>query len=134
MYSEDWKKEADAGEFWSLVDLARRDTSAFQTTLERLDRRGLIRFSWMFEEFASRLGDQPFVDRDDPEASEDFLDDLAEEVVGQGRAFYEDVIAHPENMPEEVDYDDASHIIRAAASDTFFHRFGEEIPPYSHDY
>jgi hypothetical protein len=134
MYSEEWKQDADPEQFWSLVALARTDQPAFVAALEGLDRKALIRFAWTFEELASALGAEPYASHTDPEFSEDVLDDLWEEVVGRGREFYADVLAHPERMPADVDYSDPSHRMRYAASNVFFARHGEEIPPYGYDY
>lgn len=134
MNSEEWKKDADPEAFWALIELARKDFEAFLAALKGLDRRGLIRFAWMFEELASGLGAEPYASHTNPEFSEDVLDDLWDEVVGKGRAFYEEVLAHPERMPADVDYSDPSHRMRYEASNVFFERYGEEIPPYSYDY
>lgn len=65
--------------------------------------------------------------------SEDAADDLADEVVGKGKAFYDEVRAHPERMPAEADFDDPAHDMRCEASNAFFERFGKEIPPYGDD-
>lgn len=134
MYSEAWKKDANPNTFWALVELARKDYEAFVAALKNLNRRELIRFAWMFEEFASRLGEEPYQRRINPTFSEDVTDDLWEEVVGKGQAFYEDVLEHPDKMPADVDYSDPSHQMRYEASNVFFERYGEEIPPYSYDY
>lgn len=134
IYSEGWRKDADFDAFWALVDLARTDHPAFVAKLRAADRRELIRFEWIFVEMASALGREPYRRFTDPTLSEDARDDLWEAVVGRGRAFYEDVLAHPERMPREVDSDDVSHRMRYEASNVFFERFGEEIPPHSYDY
>jgi hypothetical protein len=134
MYDEGWKKEANPDEFWSLVELGRKDRDAFVERLKSLDRKALIRFAWMFENYASELGNEPYSEHVDPSFSEDSLDDLWDEVVGRGQAFYEDVIAHPEKMPADVDHSDPSHMMRYEAGNVFHERYGEEIPPYSYDY
>jgi hypothetical protein len=121
-------------EFWSLVDLARTDAEAYQERLRGMDRKALIRFAWTFEELSSSLGDERYTRHTDPDLSEDALDDLWQEVVGRGRAFYDDVLAHPEKIPAEADSSDPSHWIRYHASNVFHERFGGEIPPYSYDY
>ena len=134
MYDEAWKKDANPEEFWSLVDLGRKDKDAFVERLNSLDRRELIRFVWMFEDFASELGNERYSQHTNASFSEDSLDDLWEEVVGRGRAFYEDVIANPEKMPADIDHSDPSHMMRYEAGNVFHERYGEEIPPYSYDY
>ncbi|MEO0406911.1 MAG: DUF4240 domain-containing protein [Cyanobacteria bacterium P01_A01_bin.135] len=134
MYSEDWKNDVSIDEFWSLVELARNDKRAFLKALRGMERRGLIRFSWLFEEFASRLGKKPYSSHTNSTFSEDVLEDLWEEVVGRGQEFYENVVSHPEEMLVDIDYSDPSHEMRYEASNIFFERYGEEIPPYSYDY
>jgi hypothetical protein len=134
MYSENWKRDFDPEAFWALVRTARGDLGAFRAALERLDRRALIRFSWAFEEAASRLGAEPFRQHADPALSEDAYDDLAEWVVGQGREHYEHVLAHPEALPNDVDTRDPALRMRYEAGAVFAERFGDEIPPYGYDY
>jgi len=133
-YSEEWRKDADLGEFWRLVALAREDRAAFLQTLREMDRRGLIRFAWLFEELMTQLGREPHASHTPPEFSEDAVEDLWEEVVGRGREFYERVIADPARMPWETDASDPSHRIRYDAGNVYFERYGEEIPPHSHHY
>ncbi len=134
MYNEDWKKDANLSEFWELVAIARSDYKAFVDILGKTDRQGLIRFAWLFEELASRLGQEQYLRYTDPNFSEDVLDDLWEEVVGKGQFFYEEVLVHPERIPPDVDYSDPSHRMRYEVSNVFFERYGTEIPPYSYDY
>jgi len=134
MYSEEWKKDANPEEFWVLIELAQRSLPAFVEKLKSKDRRGLIRFAWLFEEFVSALGREPYQQYTDPTLSEDALDDLWEEVVGRGRRFYEDVVNHPERMPRDIDHSDPSHRIKYETTNVFYERFGEEIPPYGYDY
>jgi Protein of unknown function (DUF4240) len=132
MMNDDWQR--DPGEFWRLVDLGRRDYAAFVAALDAADRRGLIRFAWWFEHYQSTLRQPPYQDTADPDFSEDELDDLADEVVGKGRAFYEAVLADPALMPEEEDRRDAAHKMRYQAARIFRARYGEELPPCGHDY
>lgn len=134
MYSETWRKDINMDQFWALVELARTDFPAFVEALRNADRQELIRFAWVFEELASRLGGKRYRKYTNPSFSEDSTDDLWNEVVGRGRAFYEDVIAHPQKMPSDIDYSDPSHKMRYEASNVFFERYGEEIPPFSYDY
>lgn len=134
MDTEDWKQDANPDEFWAMIDLARRDYPAFVSALGDADRRSLIRFAWWFEHLQGKLRQKPYQDTEDPALSEDWLDDLADEVVGKGKAFYDEVRAHPERMPTEADHDDPSHDMRYEASSVYFKRYGEELPPYGHDY
>jgi hypothetical protein len=114
--------------------VARRPLPSFCGALRPPDRRRLIRFTWWFEYFQGTLRDEPYVDTGDPALSEDTLDDLADEVVGKGKAFYDDVLAHPERMPEEADFDDPAHDMRYDAIQAYAERYGEAPPPYGHDY
>jgi hypothetical protein len=132
--TEDWKDEGGPDGFWSLVDLARHDYPAFVDRLRAADRRELIRFAWWFEEFASALLESPYVDMAGAERSEDVLEDLAQEVVGRGKAFYDAVCALPESMPTAVDPQDPAHAMRYEASAVFAERFGTTLPPWGHDY
>ena len=132
MHTEDWQR--DPGEFWALVDLGRRDFAAFVAALGAADRRGRLRFAWWFEYLQGTLRRPPYVDVTDPELSEDALDDLAHEVVGKGRAFYEAVRADPALMPQRTDRGDPAHRMRYEASNVYFARYGEELPPYGEDY
>lgn len=134
MYSEDWKRDADPEAFWALVALAREDPDAFRAALRDLDRRALIRFYWMFEEAASRLGAERYRRHTAPTLSEDAYDDVAEWVVGQGREHYEHVLSHPREMPREVDTRDPALRMRYEAGSVFAERFNDEIPPYGYDY
>lgn len=134
MYSEDWIDDVDYKEFWQLIELARQDRTAFIEELKTKDRRSLIRFAWTFEDLASELGGEAFEQFTNPSFSEDVLDGLWEEVVGRGREFYEDVVIHPEKMPQDIDPTDSSHRIRSDAMNVFYERYGVDFPPYGYDY
>jgi hypothetical protein len=117
----------DTNEFWKLVDLAQRDFDAFTTRLQKMSRDELVGFEWKFEEMAGYLY-KPEFGVNYP--SEDAFEDLAAFVVGQGRAFYEKVIENPAEMPS--DWNRAQHgiDIQYEASNVFYDRFGEEMPPF----
>jgi hypothetical protein len=132
--TEDWKQDADPDEFWSMIDLGRRDHAALAAALRDADRRSLLRFAWWFEYFQGTLRQQPYVDTEDPDLSEDELDDLADDVVGKGRMFYDQVREDPAKMPVEADAGDPARRMRYLASNVYFERYGEELPPYGHDY
>lgn len=134
MARDDWKGDGGPEEFWAMVDLARRDFAGFAAALRAADRRGLIRFAWWFEYYQGTLRRAPYVDTQDPDLSEDALDDLADEVVGRGKAFYDDVRAHPERMPVARTRGDPSHKMRVEAGNAYHERHGAELPPYGDDY
>lgn len=134
MYSEKWKQDVNTDLFWSVIESARTNHEDFLKKIKDFDRKTLIWITWYFEELASRLGEEKYMIYADPGFSEDSLDDLWEEVVGKGKAFYETVLENPEKLPASIDYSDSSHTIRYSVSNVFFERYGNEIPPNSYDY
>lgn len=134
MYSEDWKRDADADAFWTLVDLGKEDLEAFRDALRALERRALIRFAWMYEERASRLGQPRFQRHTAPDLSEDAYDDLARWVVEQGRDYYEHVVNHPAEMPSDLEEGIPRPRLYYEADNIFEELFGEDLPPYGYDY
>lgn len=131
---DEWKGDADEDEFWSLVGLARTDQDAFRGKLEALDRRALLRFAWMFEERVRELSGEPHLRHMPANFSEDSIDDLGTWVVGQGRAYYDEVMANPDRLPTNVDFQDPAMFMRYTASQVYRSRFGGTLPPYGDDY
>ena len=119
-------------EFWALVTLANEDFDAFTKTLERMDRGALIAFAWKFEQLAGILYDDEYLQHlnFENELSEDYLEDLCGWIVGKGKVFYEDIINHPEKMPTELDDTEPGISIQFEASQIYFDRYGEEMPPW----
>lgn len=123
----DTVRRPDDEAFWTLVALADSDFDAFCARLEAMDGPGLTGFAWAFEEKAGVLWDVRYHhDR----FSEDDLEDLCGWVVGRGRAFYEDIVAHPERMPTEWNPAETGMDIQYQATQTYFERFGSEMPAF----
>lgn len=124
---DDDVRKPDDAVFWALVALADSDFDAFSERLRAMDRASLIGFAWAFEEKAGLLWD-PRYHRN--RFSEDDLEDLSGWIVGRGRAFYEDILAHPERMPADWDNSETGMDIPYAATEIHFERFGDEMPPF----
>ena len=118
--------EMEDDQFWSLISLAKQDFAAFTQKLEQMSQADLISFVWKFEEVAGVLYDDQYLQG---QTSEDYIEDLRGYVVAQGKAFYEHVRDNPDQMPKEVDYSEPGVDIKYQASETYYNRFGESMPP-----
>lgn len=112
--------------FWDLLEQGRGDPDKMKSTLEGLDREGLIRFNSEFEWATRQMSGQRFarVHGD----SEDIAEDVASWVVSQGRDYYAKVYADPSLFPN-IDTVDVHHgnLVNLAA-EVYEERFDEEIP------
>ena len=133
MNGDDRKHDVDPDAFWDLIDLASEDRGAFVAALHSLDRKGLIRFAWTYEERASRLMQTRYQRHMAPGLSEDAQDDVARWVVEQGRDRYERVLTYPAEMPSERESGTPSPRVYYDADNVFEERFGEGLPPYGYD-
>lgn len=113
-------------QFWTLISLAKQDTAAFVKKLEGMSQVELIGFAWKFEDLAGFLYDEEY---HQGRFSEDYLEDLCDWVVAQGKEFYENVLNNPDQMPTEVNYSDPDIDIPYQVSTVYYDRFGEEMPP-----
>ncbi|MCO6433787.1 DUF4240 domain-containing protein [Nitrosomonas nitrosa] len=118
--------ELDNNQFWSLVLLAKQDFSTFKQKLEQMSQVELISFVWKFQETAGDLYDEKYLYN---QYSEDYMADLCDYVVGQGREFYEYVRNNPDQMPQEMDYSEPSNYIKDEALEVYSKRFDEPMPP-----
>lgn len=57
--------------------------------------------------------------------SEDMKKDIYAHVVSKGAAYYDEIVSHPERIPQDVGPGDPCFI--GVAGEVFFERFGEEI-------
>jgi hypothetical protein len=107
-------------QFWSIIDGAHKDRNALRPPLEQLAQRDLLMFYRFFMEYGSDLRDEL------PEREEsDYQEELAWYVVAQGKAFYDDVLAHPEKFPEEQG--PAGRGFRGMIANVYRDRFDEEV-------
>jgi len=83
--------------FWSTIDAAHRDTKKLRRLIDPMSRAELLAFYRDFIYAAGRLRKQPF---DDEESDGNY--ERSWWVVAQGSATYDDVLAHPEKMPDDT--------------------------------
>lgn len=134
MYNEEWKQDANVDEFWTFIDHARTDFKLFVELINKKDRRWLIRFEWLYQEFASSFGQKRYQEFINPTYSEDSQDDLWNEIVGRGQTFYNNVLHHPDKMPQKIDYSDIAHNIKLEIILAYNARFGSDFPAYGYGY
>jgi hypothetical protein len=106
--------------FWSTIDAAHRDKKQLRALIEPMSRAELLALYRDFIDAAGRLRKPPF---DDEES-----DDNQERswwVVAQGRATYEDILAHPEKMPGDTTGPGIG--FRGVIARVFAEKFGMEV-------
>lgn len=116
-------------EFWAIVEQAGRDRVKMRALLERMTREEMVAFHRQFFDAAMAVATSAHVACMAPGTSEDGADDVSRWVVGQGRAFFLDVLDHPENTPPDVD-DHSNAQIFYEITPVFGDRFGENIYDY----
>jgi hypothetical protein len=106
--------------FWSIIDKAHRSGDALRPMLEAMSREELLELWRTFQRIASDLQEGPWVTRRTDGAQE-----VTWWIMGMGKAFYDDIVAHPEKFPKEVGPDGRG--FGGMISRVYFERFDEEI-------
>ena len=89
----------------------------------------LLRFHDELLDAAAELQGEPYANH--MEESEDGQEDIAHWVVSQGRAYYEQVLAHPETIPYTVEDKPAAALHVGSTLVVYRSRTGEDPPdPY----
>jgi hypothetical protein len=86
-------------EFWQVIEEAHQDRTKFREILKTMNRGQIVRFYWTYEELATRIRLEPYLDYADPDISEDGMAELANWIVGQGKEYYKKIFNHPELIP-----------------------------------
>jgi hypothetical protein len=105
--------------FWAVVKQADRDRGKMRELLERMTHEEMIAFHRQFFDAAMAVATPAHVAWMAQGTSED----------GQGRAFFLDVLDHPENTPVDVE-DHSNAQIFYEISPVFTSRFDENIYDY----
>jgi hypothetical protein len=113
--------------FWNIIAMAQKSRARLKEVLGTLSSEELRRFDGEFIQLAADLKDDPFLRYVDPQESEDGIDDITRWVVSQGRAYYQEVWAHPEAIPSRVDSGD-EQILSGVADAVHYERFGRGLP------
>ena len=107
--------------FWSIIDKAHRNAAALRPLLEAMSREELLQFGRDFDRISSDLLEEPWVTR-----RTDAAQDVTWWIIGMGKAFYDDIVAHPAKFPMEVGGPDGRGF-GGMISRVYFERFDEEI-------
>lgn len=86
--------------FWSVIALADHSRERLESILGSMSQADLIRFHNEFQEAAAQLVDEPLAEHLPADTSEEHLQDIAEWVVSQGKAFFTAVWNNPEKIAE----------------------------------
>lgn len=108
--------------FWSIIDKAHRNAAALRPLLEAMSREELLQFWRDFERISSDLLEEPWVIR-----RTDAAQDVTWWIIGMGKAFYDDIVAHPARFPKEVGPAPVGRGFGGMISRVYFERFDEEI-------
>jgi hypothetical protein len=114
--------------FWDIIDQATHDRKKLRQILEGMNREDIIRFKYEFEEAATQLVGEPFINHMEEGTSEDGAQDIAEWVVSQGHAFYANVWHNPERVPNSLDENQQSTSLSSVVDDVYWERYREVIP------
>jgi hypothetical protein len=107
-------------EFWSVIEEAQQDPERLHDIMKRMNRGGIIRFFWNYEEAAAHLiplfGDSGL--------SEDGIHELSNWIIAQGKDYYRRIWDHPELISGPMD--DPGLMGRTILE--YERRFGEDLP------
>jgi hypothetical protein len=106
--------------FWSVIDRAHRSADALRPLLEAMSREEMIELWRDYHMLSSELLQPPWVTR-----RSDFQEELTWWVVAQGKAFYDDVDAHPDKFPKEQG--PQGRRFTGTIASVYAERFDEEI-------
>lgn len=97
--SEDNIADIVPEEFWTIIEKAHQDSRRFREALKEMDRQQIIYLYWTYEELANHLRNERYLPYVHPDLSEDGLAELANWVVAQGKAYYRNILDHPDLIP-----------------------------------
>ncbi len=117
-------------EFWASIEQAHQDPNRFRKMLGTMNRGAMIRFYWTYEELANQLRTERYFPHVHPDLSEDGLAELANWVVAQGKAYYREILDHPEQIPPKKD--DAG--LLSEVVEEYEQRFKDDIPINARDW
>ncbi|WP_338871439.1 DUF4240 domain-containing protein [Myxococcus stipitatus] len=118
--------EVVSDRFWEIIRGANGEAGELKRILWAMTEAEIALFHEEFVRTASVLQGEPFDGLMGEDVSEDGLMDIAYWVVAQGRDFYEDILKHPEKMPQEVDENDPA-IMNHVTSVVFREKFGKRL-------
>jgi hypothetical protein len=111
--------------FWHLLRQAGGSPEQLERILRGISRETIEEYFHEFNRAVANLWDSG-VPEYFKNHSEDTQKEIVEYIVGQGKEFYAEILAHPERAPigEHID----APAFRGAASVVYWDRFGQEIP------
>ncbi len=125
--------ETVSAEFWQIIADAKNDAKALAAILLEQSSEDLRHFYTEFQWLSCQLQDAPFIefaavgDEEEGEGvSEDTMEDIADWVVSQGKAFYCDVWNNPEMIAKYREEIHATHV-GGVASQIYWARFQEPL-------
>ncbi|MGY3186314.1 DUF4240 domain-containing protein [Lysinibacillus sp. TE18511] len=113
--------------FWDIVNESDQDENKLQEILTGMDKNDIYRFQDLFVEAAVELRYEPFTNF--TESSEDGIEDISNWVVSQGKAYYAEILKHPERIPYSVE-DRTNESIAHVADKVYFDKYGETTGIY----
>ncbi|SKA37492.1 Protein of unknown function [Chitinophaga eiseniae] len=113
--------------FWGIISHAKEDRNTLKETLSAMAKDDILRFQEQFVDAAAELQDEPFTDY--MEESEDGIEDISHWIVSKGKAFYAEIIHHPENTPHSVT-GNTERILYGVADEVCLDKFGETTGIY----
>ncbi len=105
-----------------------RNRSQLIQLLTNASRDDLIRFCHEFHEAALQLTDAPYTNYM-AGGSEDYIQDMAEWVVSQGKEFFLSIWDHPAELLKYQKFDPQSSFT-SVAENVFWQKFNEPMPPF----
>ncbi|WP_068984544.1 MULTISPECIES: DUF4240 domain-containing protein [Lysinibacillus] len=113
--------------FWEIVNESDQDENKLREILTGMDKNDIYRFQDFFVEAAVELRYEPFTNF--TESSEDGIEDISNWVVSQGKAYYAEILKHPERIPYSVE-DRTNESIAHVADEVYFDKYGETTGIY----
>ena len=113
---------------WSIVERAGQDRQKLRQLLWELSKEDICRFNREFRWTMTELMYEPFniLISESTGESEDGISDIAEWVVGRGRAAYEEILANPEAIPRHVHVADPGLLLIVVLK-VFHEKFGTDL-------
>lgn len=91
--------------FWELIGVGLNNPSELERRIAEMSESELVNFYWTYEDAAADLKDEEFTKHLNPPRTEDFVDDVAQWIVGQGLDYYEEIMMDPSKIPPELPVD-----------------------------
>jgi hypothetical protein len=88
--------------FWELIDVGLAKPDELERMIAVLPEPELVQFYWCYRDVAADLTKPEFTAHLEAPRTEDYVDDVAQWIVGRGLDYYEDIMMDPSKIAADL--------------------------------